>query len=58
MAAHLIREPYLADYANPSLRLLPKWTQRRIERTGLDGDAAAVPRSGPVRGISTRSRPG
>ena len=31
----------LADYANPALRLRPEWTQWRIERTGLDGDAAA-----------------
>ena len=41
MAAHLIRGSYLADYANPALRLLPEWTQWCIERTGLDGDAAA-----------------
>ena len=41
MAAHLIRESYLADHANPALRLLPEWTQWCIERTGLDGDAAA-----------------
>jgi hypothetical protein len=40
MAAHLIRESYVADYANPALRLLPEWTQWCIERTGLDGDAA------------------
>ena len=41
MAAHLIRESYLADHANPALRLLPEWTQWCMERTGLDGDAAA-----------------
>ena len=41
MAAHLIRESYFADHANPALRLLPERTQWCIERTGLDGDAAA-----------------
>jgi hypothetical protein len=41
MAAHLIRGSYFADYANPALQLLPEWTQWCIERTGLDGDAAA-----------------
>ena len=41
MAAHLIRESYFADHANPALRLLPEWTQWCIERTGLDSDAAA-----------------
>jgi hypothetical protein len=41
MAAHLIREGYIADYANPALRLLPEWTEWCIEQTGLDGDAAA-----------------
>ena len=41
MAAHLIRGSYFADYANPALRLLPEWTQWCIERTGLNGDAAA-----------------
>ena len=41
MAAHLIRESYVADHANPALRLLPEWTQWCIERAGLDGDAAA-----------------
>ncbi|MBV9208495.1 MAG: hypothetical protein JO037_24525 [Actinobacteria bacterium] len=45
MAAHLIRESYLADSANPALRLLPEWTQWCIERTGLDGDAAARSRA-------------
>ena len=38
MAAHLMRNSYEADYANPALRLLPEWTQWCIERTGLDGD--------------------
>jgi hypothetical protein len=41
MAAHLIRESYFAEYANAALRLLPEWTQWCIERTGLEGDAAA-----------------
>ena len=41
MAAHLIRESYFADHANPALRLLPEWTQWCIDGTGLDGDAAA-----------------
>ena len=40
MAAHLIRESYFAEYANPALQLLPEWTEWCIERTGLDGDAA------------------
>lgn len=40
MAAHLIRESYVADHANPALRLLPEWTQWCIERTGLGGNAA------------------
>ncbi len=41
MAAHLIRESYVADHANPALRLLPEWTQWCIERAGLEADAAA-----------------
>jgi len=41
MAAHLIRDGYFADYANPALRLLPEWTEWCIEQSGLDGDAAA-----------------
>ncbi|HXZ77693.1 MAG TPA: hypothetical protein VEH31_43420, partial [Streptosporangiaceae bacterium] len=45
MAAHLIRESYFADHANPALRLLPEWTEWCIERTGLDGDAAARSRA-------------
>jgi hypothetical protein len=41
MAAHLIREGYFADHANPALRLMPEWTEWCIEQSGLDGDAAA-----------------
>jgi hypothetical protein len=41
MAAHLIRESYVADHANSALRLLPEWTQWCIERTGLGGEPAA-----------------
>jgi hypothetical protein len=41
MAAHLIRESYVAGHANPALRLLPEWTQWCIERTGLEAIAAA-----------------
>jgi hypothetical protein len=41
MAAHLIREGYLADYANAALRLLPEWTQWCIGQSGLSGDFAA-----------------
>jgi hypothetical protein len=41
MAAHLIREGYFADYANPALRLLPEWTEWCIEQIGLDRDASA-----------------
>jgi hypothetical protein len=40
MAAHLIREGYAPDYANPALRLLPEWTEWCIGRSGLDGAAA------------------
>jgi len=40
MAAHLIREGYFADYANPALRLLPEWTEWCIEQSGLNGGAA------------------
>ena len=42
MAAHLIREGYFADYANPALLLLPEWTQWCIEQSGLDGDIVAA----------------
>ncbi len=41
MTAHLIREGYLADYANAALLLLPEWTEWCIEQSGLDGEAAA-----------------
>lgn len=41
MAAHLIRESYSPEYANPALRLLPEWTEWCTARTGLGGDAAA-----------------
>ena len=55
MAAHLIREGYFADDANPALRLLPEWTEWCIERTGLDGDAAARSRAAArVRGFGAR----
>ncbi len=40
-AARQNREGYFADYSNPALRLLPEWTRWCIERTELDGDAAA-----------------
>src|SRR6185437_6283367 len=45
MAAHLIRDAYLADYANAALRLLPEWTQWCIEQTGLHADLAARSRA-------------
>ena len=41
MAAHLIREGYFADYANPALQLLPEWTEWCIGQSGLAGDSAA-----------------
>jgi hypothetical protein len=41
IAAHLIREGFLPDYANAALRLLPEWTQWCIEQSGLSGDFAA-----------------
>ena len=41
MAARLLRDGYLPDYANAALRLLPEWTEWCIEQSGLDGDAAA-----------------
>jgi hypothetical protein len=41
MAAHLIREGYFANNANPALRLLPERTEWCIGQSGLDGDAAA-----------------
>jgi hypothetical protein len=45
MAAHLIRDAYLTDYANAALRLLPEWTQWCIEQTGLSADLAARSRA-------------
>jgi hypothetical protein len=45
MAAHVIRDAYLADYANAALRLLPEWTQWCIEQSGLAGDLAARSRA-------------
>jgi hypothetical protein len=45
MAAHLIRDAYLTDYANAALRLLPEWTQWCIEQTGLHADLAARSRA-------------
>ena len=53
MTAHLIRESYVADHANPALRLLPEWTQWCIERTGLGGDAAARSRQAARLAAST-----
>ena len=41
MTARLIRDGYLADYANAALRLLPQWTQWCIEQGELTGDLAA-----------------
>jgi hypothetical protein len=48
MTAHLIRDGYIADYANAALRLLPEWTQWCIERSGLTGDFAARSRDTAV----------
>ncbi len=45
MTAHLIRDGYLADYANAALRLLPQWTEWCIEQGELKGDFAARSRS-------------
>src|ERR1022692_1746105 len=52
MAAHLIREGYFADYANPALRLLPEWTEWCIEQSGLNGDTAARSR-GAARSVAS-----
>ncbi len=41
VTARLIRDAYLADYANDAFRLLPEWTEWCIEHSGLDGNAAA-----------------
>lgn len=45
MAARLIRDAYLTDYANAALRLLPEWTQWCIEQSGLSADLAARSRA-------------
>ena len=45
MAARLIRDAYLTDYANAALRLLPEWTQWCIEQNGLNADLAARSRA-------------
>ncbi len=45
MAAHVIRDAYLTDYANAALRLLPEWTQWCIEQSGLNADLAARSRA-------------
>jgi len=45
MAARLIRDAYLTDYANAALRLLPEWTQWCIEQYGLNADLAARSRA-------------
>jgi len=45
MAARLIRDAYLTDYANAALRLLPEWTQWCIEQYGLSTDLAARSRA-------------
>jgi len=45
MAAHLIRDGYFPDYANPALRLLPEWTQWCIGQSRLTGDFAAQSRA-------------
>ena len=45
MAARLIRDVYLADYANAALRLLPEWTQWCIEQSGLNAGLAARSRA-------------
>ena len=41
MAARLIRDAYLADYANAALGLLPEWTQWCIEQYGLSAGLAS-----------------
>ncbi len=49
MAAHLIRDGYLPDYASAALRLLPEWTRWCISRPG-----PAPPRSPRPQRSSTR----
>ena len=41
MAARLLRDAYVPDYANAALLLLPEWTEWCIQQSGLDGAAAA-----------------
>ncbi len=41
MAAHLIRQSYVADDANLALQLLPDWTQWCIEHSEFDDEHAA-----------------
>ena len=53
MAAHLIRQSYDADDANPALRLLPEWTQWCIEQSGLDDDHATRSREAARVAAST-----
>jgi hypothetical protein len=45
MAAHVIRDAYLTDYANAALRLLPEWTKWCIKQSGLNADLAARSRA-------------
>jgi hypothetical protein len=45
MAARLIRDGFVPDYANAALRLLPEWTQWCIGQSGLAGDFAARARA-------------
>jgi hypothetical protein len=45
MTARLIRDKYFPVDANAALELLPEWTQWCLERSGLDGDAAARSRA-------------
>jgi hypothetical protein len=45
MTARLIRDGYLADYANQALQLLPEWTQWCLQRSGLDGEPATRSRA-------------
>lgn len=45
MAARLMRDGYLPDYANAALRLLPEWTEWCIGQSGLTGNFAGRSRS-------------
>jgi hypothetical protein len=53
MAAHLIREGYVASDANQALRLLPEWTEWCIEHSRLDGEHAARSREAACSAAST-----